>query len=159
MRLWSDVFREEGSIPVEYQRWAKHLPAAWLGWLARGTRELALIFEGITPQTRKLWVHWFAYKIPADASGLPAGYQHRRGAEEPVPLLQGRNSLGNIGCDGPQGTIGRSFRYHIRPLALDTPMQAEPGLDRKGLDKAINGHVLEEAELYTRYERPRLNGR
>ncbi|HYZ39019.1 MAG TPA: YbhB/YbcL family Raf kinase inhibitor-like protein [Stellaceae bacterium] len=154
MRLWSDAFREEEPIPVEYTKDGQNVspPLRWAD-LPRGTRELALIFEGITPATHEPWVHWLAYKIPADAEGLPKGYQHRRGPEEPVPLLQGRNSLGNVGYDGPQGTIGRLFRYRIRLLALDAPIQAEAGLDRSALEKAINGHVLDQAELYTRYER------
>lgn len=114
MRPWSSAFEEGEPIPVGYTE---------DGWnicrlVGPIYRELVLIFEGITPATHELWVHWVAYKILADANGLPKGYQHRRGPEEPVPILQGRNSLGNVGYDGPQGTIGRSFRYRIRLLAL-----------------------------------------
>ena len=72
-----------------------------------------------------------------------------------MPILQGRNSLGNIGYDGPQGTVGRTFRYRIRLLALDEPVQAEAGLDRLALERAIGGHVLDQAELHARYERQR----
>jgi len=59
--------------------------------------------------------------------------------------------LGNVGYDGPQGTIGRKFRYRIRLLALDEPI--EPGLDKERLEKIVRGHVLEEAELHAVYER------
>jgi Raf kinase inhibitor-like YbhB/YbcL family protein len=154
MRLWSDAFGEEKPIPVEHTKDGENIspPFSWAD-LPRGTRELVLIFEGITPATHEPWVHWLAYKIPADVDGLPKGYQHRREPEEPVPILQGSNSLGNVGYDGPQGTIGRSFRYRIRLLALDAPMPAEPGLNQRALEKVINGHVLDQAELYTRYER------
>jgi phosphatidylethanolamine-binding protein (PEBP) family uncharacterized protein len=40
-----------------------------------------------------------------------------------------------------------------RELALDVPVQAPPGLDRKQFERAINGHVLDEAELHASYVR------
>jgi phosphatidylethanolamine-binding protein (PEBP) family uncharacterized protein len=61
--------------------------------------------------------------------------------------------LGNIGYDGPQGTIGRKFRYRIRLLALDSASEAGPGLDRRAFEKVIEGYVLDEAVLHARYER------
>jgi phosphatidylethanolamine-binding protein (PEBP) family uncharacterized protein len=92
-------------------------------------------------------------KIPAEAESLPQEFKHMREPEEPLHVLQGSNSLGNVGYDGPQGTIGRKFRYRIRLLALDDAVDAEPGLDKKGFEKIIKGHVLEEAELDASYER------
>ena len=156
MRLWSDAFREGEEIPLEYTKDGRNTspPFRWAD-LPAGTRELALIFEGITPSTHEPWIHWLVYKIPADTDGLPSGYKHMRGPGEPVPILQGSNSLGNIGYDGPQGTVGRTFRYRIRLLALDTLLEAQAGLDTKALEKAIDGHVRDRAELYTYYERPR----
>jgi Raf kinase inhibitor-like YbhB/YbcL family protein len=154
MLLWSDAFRDGEEIPVEYTKdgWNTSPPFRWSD-LPAGTAELALIFEGVTPATREPWVHWLVYKIPAAAESLPAGYKHMRGPDEPVPVLQGSNSLGNVGYDGPQGTVGRIFRYRIRLLALDVPIEARAGLVRKAFDKAIEGDVLGEAELHAVYER------
>jgi hypothetical protein len=89
MRLWSTAFAEEEPIPIEYTKDGQNIspPFDWAD-LPRGACELALIFEGITPATREPWVHWLAYKISGDAGGLPEGYQHRHGPEEPVPILQ-----------------------------------------------------------------------
>ena len=156
MLLWSDAFRDGEEIPVEYTKdgWNTSPPFSWTD-LPAGTAELALIFEGVTPATREPWVHWLAYKIPAAVDSLPAGYKHMRGPDGPVPVLQGSNSLGNVGYDGPQGTVGRIFRYRIRLLALDAPIETRAGLDRKAFDKATEGHVLGEAELHTVYERRR----
>jgi phosphatidylethanolamine-binding protein (PEBP) family uncharacterized protein len=33
--------------------------------------------------------------------------------------MHGRNSLGNLGYDGPLGTLGRTIRYRFRLFALD----------------------------------------
>jgi Raf kinase inhibitor-like YbhB/YbcL family protein len=156
MRLWSEAFGDGEEIPLAHTKDGANisLPLRWAD-LPRGTKELALIFEGVTPATHEPWVHWLVYKIPANADGLPKGYKHMRGPDEPVPVLQGSNSLGNLGYDGPQGTVGRTFRYRIRLFALDTPLADRPGLDRKAFERAIAGHVLDEAELHTVHQRRR----
>lgn len=57
MRLWSDSFGEGAAIPVEYTKDLHNIspPFRWTD-LPEGTRELALIFEGVTPATREPWV-------------------------------------------------------------------------------------------------------
>jgi Raf kinase inhibitor-like YbhB/YbcL family protein len=154
VRLWSDAFDDGEEIPVQYTKDGNNTspPLRWAD-LPRGTSELALIFEGITPATREPWTHWLVYKIPPDLGGLPSGFKHMREPEEPAPVLQGSNSLGNVGYDGPQGTLGRTFRYRILLLAVDAPLDARPGVARKEFEKAVDGHVLDQAELHTRYER------
>jgi Raf kinase inhibitor-like YbhB/YbcL family protein len=154
MRLWSEAFRDGEEIPLRYTKDGNNIspPFGWNGPPSE-TAEVALIFEGTTPATHEPWVHWLVYKIPADASSLPEGFKHKRQPEAPLHILQGANSLGNVGYDGPQGTIGRVFRYRIRLLALDTAMEAESGLARREFAAAIDGHVLAEAELHTHYER------
>ena len=84
---------------------------------------------------------------------MPSGYKHKSEPEEPVPILQGTNSLRNIGYDGPQGTVGRNFRYRIRLFAVGAPLEAAAGLDGDGFTKAIDGHVLDQAELHAGYKR------
>ena len=154
MRLWSDAFPEGGEIPLEYTKdgYNTSSPFRWAD-LPPDAGELALIFEGVTPATHEPWVHWLVYKIPAGVEGLPQGFRHMREPEQPLHLFQGSNSLGNVGYDGPQGTIGRKFRYRIRLLALDDPIDVRPGLDRNKLEKVIKGHVLKAAQLHAVYER------
>ncbi len=152
MRLWSEAFEEGQEIPIEFTKDGRNVspPFNWSG-LPAGTRELALTFEGVTPSTHEPWLHWLAYKIPASLGGLPAGFKHEREPEEPLHLFHGKNALGGDGYQGPQGTVGRRFRYRIRLLALDSPVDAPSGLDRKHFEKAIHGHVLDQAELHASY--------
>ena len=95
MRLWSKAFRDGEQIPLEYTKdgWNKSPPLEWAD-APRDTRELALIFEGITPGTQKPWVHWLVYNIPADARALPSGYKHKSEPEEPVPIPARHQFLG-----------------------------------------------------------------
>lgn len=154
MRLWSEAFRDREEIPVEFTRDGRNVspPVRWSD-LPAGTRELALIFEGVTPATQEPWVHWLAYKIPADWDGLPDGFKHQHEPEEPLHLYHGKNSMDGDGYQGPQGTVGRTFRYRIRLLALDAPVAGPPGLDRKQFEQEVAGHVVGEAELHATYTR------
>jgi hypothetical protein len=154
MRLTSEAL-EGGQIPVRYSKDGENLspPLAWSD-LPAGTRELALLFENITPRTKEPFVQWLVYKIPPDQGGLPEGYRHKRDPKEPVDVLHGRNALGNIGYDGPLGTLNRTIRYRFRLFALDRSLELRPGLDKEAFLAAASGHVLEQADLIATYERP-----
>ena len=153
MRLTSESM-PDGEIPVRYSKDGENVsaPLAWAD-LPAGTRELALLFENITPATKEPFVQWLVYKIPPDQRGLPEGYKHKRDPREPVDVLQGRNALGNVGYDGPLGTLNRTIRYRFRLFALDRPLELSPGLDKEAFLAAASGHVLEQADLIVTYER------
>lgn len=156
MRLQSEAFRDGGDFPVEYTKDGRNLspPLRWSD-LPEGTRELALIFENITPQTQEPFLQWLIYKIPPDRDGLPKGLKHKRDPEEPAEALHGVNALGNVGYDGPLGTVNRTFHLRFRLYALDRPLDLGPGADKASFERAIRGHVLGQAELMVRHERPR----
>ena len=154
MRLWSEAFRDEEEIPVEFTKDSRNVspPLKWAELPAR-TGELAVIFEGVTPATHEPFVHWLVYKIPASWDGLPAGFKHQHEPEEPRHLYHGKNSMDGDGYQGPQGTPGRRFRYRIRLLALDTSVEGPPGLDPRQSEQKVAGHVVAEAELHATYTR------
>lgn len=155
MRVWSDDFGDGEAIPVRHARDGENsAPSFRWAELPEGTRELALLFENLTSASQEPWVHWLIYGIPADAGELPAGIKHRRDPETPGEAVQGTNSLGNVGYDGPQGTVNRVFRYRVRLLALDARLSLSPGLDKQRFSEAATGHILEEACLHAHYQRP-----
>lgn len=156
MRLSSDAFEDEGAFPVKYAKDGENISPP-LGWteLPEGTRELALVFENVTPETREPFVQWLLYKIPAETSGLREGFKHKADPEDPDEVLQGRNSLGNVGYDGPLGVAGRAQRYRFRLFALDRPLDIPEGLERDGLFQAMSDYVIGESTMGVQYERPR----
>ena len=153
MKLTSAAL-ENGQLPVRYSKDGYNVspPLAWSD-LPAGTRELALLFENITPETKEPFVQWLVYKIPPDQGGLPEGYKHKADPKEPVDVLHGRNSLGNIGYDGPLGILNRTIRYRFRLFALDQPLELSPGLDKEAFLEAASGHVIERSDLIATYER------
>jgi Raf kinase inhibitor-like YbhB/YbcL family protein len=153
MRLMSEAL-QHGDFPVRYSKDGQNVspPLAWSD-LPTDTKELAVIFENVTPQTQEPFVQWLVYGIPPDRRGLPEGYKHKADPKEPVDVLQGRNALGNVGYDGPLGTLNRTIRYRFRLLALDVPLDLSSGLDKEAFEQAISGHVLEQSDLIVTYER------
>jgi Raf kinase inhibitor-like YbhB/YbcL family protein len=79
----------------------------------------------------------------SEAGGLDEGQAAPR---------EGRNGFGTTGYAGPCPPHGR-HRYFFRLHALDTELDLEPGADRDQLDRALDGHILETAELVGGYAR------
>jgi Raf kinase inhibitor-like YbhB/YbcL family protein len=156
MRIMSETFEDGGEFPLLYTRDGDGMspPLSWSG-LPSGTRELALMFENITPGTQEPFVQWLLYKIPPEPERLPEGLRHKRDPEEPAAALHGLNDIGNVRYDGPLGTVGRTHRYRFRLFALDRPLDVQAGLDKGALEEAIARHTLDHADLVVSYERPR----
>jgi len=70
-------------------------------------------------------------------------------------ITAGKNSRGTNGYTGPCGPPADApHHYVIQLLALDLPAGLlQPGLDRDGLLKMINGHSLGPASMVVRYRR------
>ena len=87
-------------------------------------------------------------------AGLPEGVNKVPRPPTPRGALQGVNSFGNIGYNGPAPPRGHGVHhYHFRLYALDKPMILEPGLDRDSVTASISAHVLDAGELVGTYER------
>lgn len=125
---------------------------AWSGAPAV-TRAFALIADDPDAPDpaapRRTWVHWVVSDIPATVSSLPAGASRRA---MPAPSREGRNDSGGIGYSGPYPPIGR-HRYVFKLYALDSAVGLREGHTKPELLKAIEGHVLEQAELIGTYAR------
>jgi Raf kinase inhibitor-like YbhB/YbcL family protein len=126
-------------------------PLVWSN-LPDKTKELALICDDPDAPNGD-WVHWVIYKIPADAKGLPEGVLRKPRLEEPAGAMQGSNSWPAVGYRGPLPPSGKVHHYYFKVYALDAPLEAEPGLEKKALLQKIKGHILAEGVLMGTYER------
>lgn len=96
------------------------------------------------------WVHWVIWNIPAEALGLPENLP-KKGAL-PDGTRQGTNDFGRIGYGGPCPPSG-THRYTFRLYALDAALELPEGARKAQLEKAMEMHVLSEAELMGKYHR------
>jgi Raf kinase inhibitor-like YbhB/YbcL family protein len=130
-----------------------------LGWdgAPDGTQEFAIICDDPDAPTAEPWVHWVIYKIPADVSALPEGVPASPRISTPVTALQGLNSWTGgrtTGYRGPAPPPGHGrHHYHFQVYALDAELNIAPGLDKRQLLKAMQGHVLATGELVGTYQR------
>jgi Raf kinase inhibitor-like YbhB/YbcL family protein len=155
MTIRSDAFAEGQPIPRRHTEDGEDLspPLTWSD-PPEGTRELALIVDDPDAPRAEPWVHWVVYKIPPDVRTLPAGIPQSPSLNVPLGALPGKNSWDSDGYRGPAPPRGHgTHHYHFRLYALDAPLAAAQGLDKAGLLRAMQGHVLAEAELVGTYER------
>ena len=91
------------------------------------------------------------YDLPAEARELPGGVP----ADETLAsgAKQGINDFRRIGYGGPCPPPGRPHRYFFKLYALDQPTGLKPGASKSQLLRAIEGHVLGQAELVGTYQR------
>lgn len=155
MQVDSKPITRQSNFPVKYTRDGDYIspPVEW-SQLPEQTRELALVFEKTTPETQPPSVLWLAYGIPVSLDGLAEGFIRAREPDEPVHLVQGKNDEGEVGYSPPLGSISRKEKYRLRVFALDRELALPPGADKHTVFNAMEGHVLDEAELQTQYQRP-----
>ena len=154
MKLSSTAFAHQGEIPERHTCEGEDIAPA-LAWseLPAGTQSLALIVDdpdAPDPAAPKLtWVHWVLYDVPPTALGLP-----EKGLPLPAGTHEGVNDWKRSGYGGPCPPIGR-HRYFFKLYALDAVL---PGLQqptKPQLEKAMQGHVLAQAELIGTYQKRR----
>lgn len=111
-----------------------------------GTKSFALIVDD-PDAPGGTFTHWVLFDIPADAKSLPANVQDVG--------TNGRNNFHKPGYGGPCPPPNHGeHRYYFKLMALDVESLNLPaGAPREDVEKAIEGHVLDQAELMGRYER------
>jgi Raf kinase inhibitor-like YbhB/YbcL family protein len=154
LQITSSAFEQGASIPRLYTCQGKDVspPLSWSG-VAADARSLALIVDDPDAPDpaapRMTWVHWVLYNMPPDTSGLSAGVAP---TALPAGTLQGKNDWKRTGYGGPCPPVGR-HRYFHKLYALDAmlPDLGHPTKDQ--LLKAMDGHVLAQAELVGTYQK------
>jgi Raf kinase inhibitor-like YbhB/YbcL family protein len=152
----SSPFKAGESIPKKYTGEGEDVspPLAWSS-VPHGARELALICDD-PDAPNGTWVHWVIYKIPATTKSLPEGIPRDARPSTPAGALQGTNSWDsdNIGYRGPMPPPGHGVHhYHFKLYALDKPLDLKPGIDKKSLLAAMQGHIIGQGEIVGTYER------
>jgi len=154
MELISSAFAANGDIPAihTWEGRDQSPPLAWSG-VPAGTRSLALIVDdpdAPDPAAPKItWVHWVVYNLPPDTTGLAAD---ATGSRLPEGAREGLNDWQREGYGGPCPPIGR-HRYVFKLYALDTVLPALKPATKAGLEKAMQGHILERGDLVGYYRK------
>ena len=92
----------------------------------------------------KTWDHWIVFDMPPTTALIGRGM-------EPSGV-GGMNSWGRAGYGGPCPPSG-THRYFFRVYALDTMLNLKPGPGKADILKAMEGHIISQAELIGLYQR------
>jgi Raf kinase inhibitor-like YbhB/YbcL family protein len=156
MVLKSDAFQHNGAIPRTYTCEGDDIspPLSWDG-VPNNARSLVLIIDdpdAPDPDAPKMtWVHWVIYNLSPDTDNLPEAVN----LDEYTPVtLQGVNDWRRTGYGGPCPPIGR-HRYVHKLYALDVMLQDLNKPTKSDLLQAMEGHILDQAELIGTYEKTR----
>lgn len=150
MTITSPAFEDGGVIPRRFTCDGEgHSPPLLFGDVPPGTKSLALIMDDPDVPTsiraEGEWEHWLVWNMPPDVPGIPQG--------DPAPGMVGRNTSGTHAYAAPCPP-DREHRYFFRLYALDCVLDLAAAHGSKlALLRAMEGHVLAEAELEGRYER------
>ena len=146
LRVTSPTFGQGEAIPDRHTTNGENVsPALEFSGVPEGTRQLALVCHDPDAPLPRGFTHWVVYGIPPSTTGIPEG----GGTEFP----HGVTGYGENAYGGPQPPPGHGTHHYFFWLyALDTEVDAGPGLSREELLAKIEDHVLEQARLVGTYE-------
>ena len=153
MTLTSPAFAEGRPIPTKHTGDGQDVspPLRWSG-APDGTRTFALVCDDPDAPVGT-WVHWVLFNLPAMTTELAENVppaEHVAGGAK-----QGLNDFRHLGYGGPAPPPGGPHRYFFRLCALDCELALRPGVTKRDLLEAMEGHVLAEAQLIGTYQRSR----
>lgn len=151
MELTSPAFSHDSVIPARYTCDGDNVnPPLVIGGVPEQAVSLVLIMDD--PDVPKhlradgMWDHWVVFNIAP---------QTREIAENSEPAgVQGLGTGGNLKYSGPCPP-DREHRYFFKLYALDCQLDLAEGASKAEVEQNMAGHVLAQAELMGRYDRPR----
>ena len=152
--LTSTAFAPNGSIPSKYTCEGADMspPLEWFG-IHRDAQTLALIVDDPDApdpaKPQRVYVHWVVYNIPANITKLP---ENAAKAGLPSGAIQGLNDWKKETYGGPCPPIGR-HRYFFKLYALDTVLAQLLNPTKSQLEKAMEEHLVDSAELIGTYQK------
>lgn len=153
----SGSFKDGGRMPEKHTVKGRDSspPLSWRD-PPEGTRGFALICDDPDAPRPEPWVHWVIWNIPPDARGLSEGIPKQVTVNLPKGAVQGTNSWpsDNVGYRGPAPPPRHGVHhYHFKLYALDVTLDLPPKTSKKELLKAMDEHILGQAELVGTFER------
>lgn len=154
LTITSPAFSANGSIPRKYTCEGPD-DSPQLDWSGapNGTTTFALIVDdpdAPDPKAPKMvYVHWVVYNIPAGTTSLPEN-AHRTGL--PSGAKHGTNDWKKQTWGGPCPPIGR-HRYFFKLYALDTELKGLNNPTKAQVLKAMEGHIIGNAQLIGTYQK------
>jgi Raf kinase inhibitor-like YbhB/YbcL family protein len=149
MKLTSPAFSHGGSIPRQFTCEGQDISPE-LSWTdaPKETKSFVLILHDPDAPRENGFTHWVLYNIPPHVNRITENVP--RNASLQGIGLQGRNDSGKVGYMGPCPPSG-THRYFARLHALRTELELRPNATHAEVIAAMQGKIIEEAELMGTY--------
>ena len=143
LKLTSSAFSDGGEIPREcgYKNGNK-VPPLTVSGIPEGTESLALIMDDPDAMgaVGKVWVHWVVWNFTWHPTGKPIW----QGCKE------GMTDFGEVGYGGPAPPDKR-HTYVFKLYALNDKLDLPDGSTKADVEKAMEGHIIEQTQLTGTY--------
>ena len=141
LQLTPPAFSDGDEIPREcgYKNGNEAPPLAING-IPEGTKSLTLIMDDPDAMgaVGKVWVHWIVWNIDPTAT------------ESLQDATEGMTDFGEVGYGGPAPPDKR-HTYVFKLYALDCELDLPNESTKTDLEKAMEGHIIEQANLTGTY--------
>ncbi len=142
MKLSSPSFKDYQMIPKKFTCQDEDInPEFIIDGVSKDTQSLALIVDD-PDAPMGTWVHWVVYNMAVTS----------KIEENSIPGKEGINSFHRKHYGGPCPPSG-THRYFFKIYALDTALAFNRSVDKKSLEKAMSGHILDQTELVGLYKK------
>lgn len=139
MRIITSAFQHQQTIPDKYTcKGANVNPPLQFLEVPDTAQSLVLIVDD-PDAPGGTWDHWVVFNIEPRTLGIEENSMASSGTE-------GKNSWGNRNYGGPCPPSG-THRYFFKLYALDTLLDINDDSDKKAVEKAMQGHIIDMAEL------------
>lgn len=145
MKIESSAFQHNQFIPSGYTCQGQNVnPPLAFSDVPGEAKSLALIMDD-PDATVGTWVHWTVWNINPQTKEIGQN-------SVPAQTTEGVTSFGKPGYGGPCPPTG-THRYFFKLYALNTILTLNSESGKEDLEKAIEGHILEKAELIGLYSK------
>ena len=146
MQLTSSGFSDGDEMPIElgYKN-GNETPALSINGIPEGTKSLALIMDDPDAMgaVGKVWVHWVVWNIDTTKEFITGNPQESG-------FVEGMTDFGEVGYGGPAPPDKR-HTYIFKLYALDTKLDLPDKSTKADVEKAMEGHIMDQATLKGTY--------
>ena len=140
LQLTSSAFSYGDEIPRQFgYKNGNEEPPLTINGIPEGTKSLALIMDDPDAMgaVGKVWVHWVIWNINPDTKRFN-------------DALEGMTDFGEVGYGVPAPPDKR-HTYVFKLYALDTKLDLSNESTKADLERAMEGHIIEQANLTVTY--------
>lgn len=151
LEIKSNAFKNNESIPQKYTCKGEDIsPPLFWSDVPSGVKSFVLICDDPDAPVGT-WDHWVIYNIPSDRVTMEENIP--KIDQLPDGSLQGKNGWDKVGYGGPCPPPGKPHRYFFKLYALDIMLDLKAGAVKNDVLKAMEGHILDQAEIIGIFKR------